>query len=620
MKRSLLNGTAMLCVDDSWHFSTRWFLYLFAVLYFFCFVSTSISSAAPGPQDYAVTLRSPYGTNIFDFTLLTENAIDLGPQASVTRANGSPALLASVQSGGVTLQPDALAGRIYSTSSVSLKPHAHLLGGIDSPSVKLAPNSVVDGTINKSAKLTPLEQITFSVKFPSANAGNIKILPHKTRQLDPARYGEIQVSAGAKLVLKSGTYYAEQFKLQPGALVEVNQQNGPTYVFIRQSARLSGDVSFIPDYYGFFLLQIGSASIDVDTAFQGVLVAPWARLNIKKADRPHRGVFFAQSIVVKGNTSVIYGDPNPLLPLLYPSGESLQECALSVRPRDDLTGLDRERAYQADIARYCSMVGSDECIIDYTSRANVDFFYAAGKATEREFSPAQYLSLVYDRTRKLNDSKNNPQQWCAWRSMEDSDRDWIPDPIDKCPGTQDLTATDDNGCPDGTLPPAPSAEEFEKAIDSTFVLFNPRCINAPGMPAPMPAGAFFWPCCPERGVFVVVSRITNQPPDCPVWYLVEIQELSGQTPGYLYTVAFMDRDHNPDLVNLGKPVPPNFIQFNPHSTDPGTLGRLGNTVPPKHIRYRVKAINGNGAKGPWSEWKVSTRQSCWALGFDCQEW
>jgi hypothetical protein len=618
MNRCLISNPVMFFRDNIWDFKTRPFLFVLALLFSFC--SASISSAAPDPQEYTVTLRSPSGTQILDLTLLAGNGIHLGPKAGVTTADGSPALLASLGSGGVTLEMDALAGHIYSASVVSLRPFSHLLGGIDSPSVKLASNSVVDGVINKSPTLTPLEEITFLVKFPTTSMGDVTIQPSETRELVPARYRNINVAPGAKLQLKSGTYYAEKFILLPGADLEVRQQNGPTYVISRKLDRLSANLFFTPANHGFLVLQTGSAPIDVDTPFQGVIVAPWAKLNLNNPGEPHRGMFIAQSIVLNPKTSVIYGDPNPLISLLYPPGKDLQECALSVRPRRDLTGLDREQAYQADIARYCSMVGSDECAIDYASRANVDFYYAAGKAMAREFSPAQYLSLVYDRTRKLNLSKSNPQQWCAWRGMKDSDGDWIPDAFDKCPGTPDLTATDDNGCPDGKLPPAPSADEFEKAIDSTFFLFNPNCNNAPGMPPPLPGGAFFWPCCPDRGAFILVSRITNQPPDCPVWYLLEIQELSGQTPGYIYSVAFMDLDHNPDLVNLGRPVPPSFIQFNPHSTDPGTTGRLGNTAPPKHIRYRVKAINGNGAKSPWSEWKISVRQSCLALGFDCQEW
>lgn len=113
--------------------------------------------------------------------------------------------------------------------------------------------------------------------------------------------------------------------------------------------------------------------------------------------------------------------------------------------------------------------------------------------------------------------------------------------------------------------------------------------------------------------------MTNQPAGCPVWYQFDIEELSGPTAGDSYGVMFMDREEAMDLVALGRPVPAGFVQFNPKPADPGTRGRLGNTGGPAKIRYRMRAMNGNGVRGPWSEWKISDKQSCTALGFTCSD-
>jgi hypothetical protein len=146
---------------------------------------------------------------------------------------------------------------------------------------------------------------------------------------------------------------------------------------------------------------------------------------------------------------------------------------------------------------------------------------------------------------------------------------------------------------------------------------NPRCNGAP-VPERVPAGGFYWPAFPERGTFILSGAVTNQPQGCPVWYEFDIEETSGATVGYRYSVAFMDREANTDLVQLGRPVPAGLIQFNPRPNDPrADRVRLAQTGFHAGIRYRVRAMNGAGLRGHWSDWKVSDKGSCLALGFKC---
>jgi hypothetical protein len=353
----------------------------------------------------------------------------------------------------------------------------------------------------------------------------------------------------------------------------------------------------------------------VATPFHGVLIATDAALDLANGGAPHRGAFFARSIRLGAKASVVHEAANPLVSLIAPPGADIQRCAESIRPRDDLTGEAREIAFQADIARYCTMAGADDCTVDITARANVDYFLAAAALIHDDISPAQYLAIVRDRTRKRLAFESDAPRAQAFCRGQDADGDWVVDSSDSCPNTPPRTATVDSGCPDSTLPPAPSRVDVHAAFVAKGFLLNAGCSGAT-VPPTIPAGAFYRPVNLYLGSYIFSGRVTNQPPGCPVWYFFDIEEHRG-TDVRNYTVAFGAFEEERALVGFSdRTVPTGFIQFNSRPTDVGTRGLLG-LVGQRTVRFRVRAMNGAGMRGGWSEWKVTTSADCRALGFTC---
>lgn len=296
---------------------------------------------------------------------------------------------------------------------------------------------------------------------------------------------------------------------------------------------------------------------------------------------------------------------------------NLAACVEQVPVRTDIPeGKAREVAYQEDIGRYCGG-GMDACSNHLNAAANVDYTAAALQLAGGTMSAAQYLATSRDRTRKLRATEEAPRRAIQLCHSSDSDGDWIPDSLDRCPNTPDLVATDDHGCPETTLPDAPDTAAVRRVLSQMNVAINPNCKDAV-VPDRVPAGGFYWPAYRDRGTYILAGRVTNQPTGCSVWYQFEIEEISGPHVGYRYDVAFMDREATTDLVQLGRPVPPEFVQFNPRPNDvrPDRV-RLAQTGFNAGIRYRVRAINATGVRGLWSEWKISDKGSCTALGFEC---
>ena len=61
----------------------------------------------------------------------------------------------------------------------------------------------------------------------------------------------------------------------------------------------------------------------------------------------------------------------------------------------------------------------------------------------------------------------------------DADGDLVPDSMDLCRATPDLTRTDDQGCPDRTpLAPQPSAEEMHQVFTKMKLITSPACDSA----------------------------------------------------------------------------------------------------------------------------------------------
>lgn len=113
-------------------------------------------------------------------------------------------------------------------------------------------------------------------------------------------------------------------------------------------------------------------------------------------------------------------------------------------------------------------------------------------------TPAQYVALSRDRTRKLRTAEDDSRRARDLCEGRDSDGDWVLDNVDRCPNTPDLVATDDVGCPLTSLPPGPSQDDVVAGLGHMNLWIDPHCSNAP-VPEVSPAGAFYISGAPELG-------------------------------------------------------------------------------------------------------------------------
>jgi hypothetical protein len=616
------------------------------------------ATQALGNPSTTLTISAPNPLSAIGPVLESANAIGIGPLVNVT--SGS---IAAMGAGGIATQPGDALNDVWSVGPVLLGSNTLVRGTLFAASVTQGLGDVVNAR-NTTPPITPPSTLTWTVSYPSGTANSFIVNPGPPLTLKPGLYGAITVNPLGTLNLSAGTYYLSGLAVNPTGTVKIDQTNGPVIIYVNGALLLDGPFVATgggpPDLFVGYLgqLPIVLNGLPGCTAFNGALVAPFALLTLDAGT--YAGFYSAQNIVVAGNAQISYQAPLAIAAAALAAGgtsgtgsisdagilnapdagpfnaASLQTCtSLISPPTAALTGIlagagdaGPGAAYQSAIARYCTAQGTSQCMQTLIGLANADYTAGALESVANTITPAQSIALDRDRYNKLHLAEADASVASSFCNGPDSDGDWIPDSVDKCPGTPPLTATDNSGCPLATLPPAPDASAFQTYWPMMKVMLDPLCNGAPS-PGEV-SGAAMWQtpnpqngAGPQNGMFIVANAITNQPPGCHVWYLFQVRTMGPNGPAAPpFVVAWESAEAIPVVGNLpGLPnVPGQYLQFVANSSAGGGRALLASLAGSDFsVSFRVQAINGNGLRGPWGDWKSPTETDCLNLGVFCQQ-
>jgi hypothetical protein len=559
-----------------------------------------------------ITLQEPKDMPILAPVITGSSGVSVSGSGVVTGTT------VAMGTSGINVEPDGVLSDVWSRGRATLKDRVKLNGMLHASLTTLGSGVVITGGTDHAPVFDPPASLSWTVTYPTGSGPSYTMNSGQTRTLAPGLYGSLLLNSGGKLNLSSGTYYVTSLDMEAASTLTLDQTNGPVIIYEATTLILRGAINTTSgDSPDLLLGYLGTSPIYVESVFSGAIIAPSAALTLRRVTGTHTGYFYAASVSSVDGAKVQYRAP---LAIAVAANPDLEDCPQLIIQSSNLTGRALDANYQALLARYCTMPGTSQCMTNLVGRANADYTAAAKQVVAAVLSPAQYLALSRDRTRKMHAAESNSAQANALCTQQDSDGDWVVDSKDKCPNTPDLSATDDDGCPITTLPQAPSGDDVRKLLNNWGMMFNPLCVDAP--PPPEAAGAaVFQTATPGNGTFIVAQRVTNQPAGCPTWYLFQIREMPWQGQAQQpYVVAFQDSEAIAPVGGLAQlpNVPPSLIQFNAKPGDPGERSRLGSIpLEPSGINFRVQAINGNGQRGPWSQWKVPSQADCRALGVVC---
>jgi hypothetical protein len=332
---------------------------------------------------------------------------------------------------------------------------------------------------------------------------------------------------------------------------------------------------------------------DSDTELHAIVSAPTGTL-VFHPRTSARGAFAAHDMQINADALVVY-ESGFTLPL--------KSCiaGFQIPPDKVVPGKDPQDLAHTIAATACLAPDASSCEIMFLAEANFDRRSAAKQLVAGLFTPARYVAVSRDRTRKLLRGDADPT-WIAALCRGDSDGDLVPDDRDACPGTPSLTATDDRGCTDPNLPAAPDPVKMKKVFDNAGIMIGGGCDGAPEPSAPIVTDV----CLdrPNLRFLITVSQDPRQPASCLVWYQMNTASVEEGEPDENFR-AFLAFERGQAVTqtatSLTLPVP---LTCDPTVETKGD----GRSWPcdevdgdPYNTLIAARAINGNGQQSSWGQ-------------------
>jgi hypothetical protein len=166
--------------------------------------------------------------------------------------------------------------------------------------------------------LAPVEEFRWHVEFSGQSAGDRRSDGSSAQRLElaPGRYGGLFVEPRSTIIVRTGTYWFKSLSLPDQATLEIDNSDGPVYIWVEQSLELDGVMRDLYVASNILIGYAGQKPLVVHSTVRATLVAPWAKLDLHAARAPHRGAFFARSIDVEAQTVVRHRAFNALATVL----------------------------------------------------------------------------------------------------------------------------------------------------------------------------------------------------------------------------------------------------------------------------------------------------------------
>lgn len=344
----------------------------------------------------------------------------------------------------------------------------------------------------------------------------------------------------------------------------------------------------------------GLVSINDLIAMVGIALGEAATSRCPAGDANGDGQVSIAEIVQAVNNALDGCNAPPHTPT--PTPASPGDCAERVRAAvrlENLPPLEANLAYRQRLLQQCladpEATPSDAEASFKGSCLGIDYVRFAEMFLAEQLDASAYLGLVRDRSAKGRMAEREIGYVEAF-AAGDEDGDCVPDSLDQCAHTPPDTVTDEDGCPDSSRarPTAATDEDVRRAIDRLQVPLDARCLNPghPGIPKPIKFG---YNNVNRNTLKVAIVPVSRDPAACPIYY--ELNFSFHKAAGVPAHAGFIVADS----TNI-EPGGPRAV-FVLDGTDVGQRKALFDEW--KYEAgggfWRVRAINGAGIAGPWSD-------------------
>ena len=252
--------------------------------------------------------------------LWAQGSLVIADRVKIKKQDGTYAPVVNAGSAQTNVGADAAVGDLWSRGAVELRDRSVAHGNLRTRStLKLDANASVTGLVTQNGTLLVIPTLSLAVTFPGTNQGNKTIAPNAQLTLAPGAYADVTVNAGATLFLSTGTYFFNNWDVEPNAKISCTSGSGQIVINVKVGFTYRG--SIVEKTGGrpkVFVGVFGTSAIPLEGPFTGTLMALTAPLTIATLKPPaaHSGAFYAQSITVNPDNTITYfpfaGPPTPV--------------------------------------------------------------------------------------------------------------------------------------------------------------------------------------------------------------------------------------------------------------------------------------------------------------------
>ena len=262
------------------------------------------TSGMAGASAYTFSFQLPAGVNRNQVVFATTGG-DLWIDDGVKAINGSGYASVSAVNGGKVnrIGVGAQVQNVWSNGDVQLANNAIVHGSLYTTGA-LVPQSgaQVLGLTAEDYDIGPLQNISWAVTFPPNTLPAVNL--ETAQALTPGGYPDYDIKTGGQLNLTNGTYYFQSLMIEPGGTLQVNNTQGPVFIYMQNAFTQRGTVNTSSPGTNVLFGLAGTSPVSIGTSLNGILVAPAASVSLETLyGSTHQGAVFAKSITAHQNTT-----------------------------------------------------------------------------------------------------------------------------------------------------------------------------------------------------------------------------------------------------------------------------------------------------------------------------
>jgi hypothetical protein len=196
-------------------------------------------------------------------------------------------------------------GDVASVARVVLRERARVGGDlVTGGSLSRDDGALVTGTTLERQTVILPRLAPFLADFPALGR-DVVVARGRTVTLAPGAYRHVTVRDDGRLRLSAGTYFFGSLVMESGSTVRLDKRQGEILIRVMSTFVYRGRfIDPASPFAGAIVVYQGDRPAELETRFEGTLIAPRGKLELESVPGGHEGAFFARDLLVRARAQL----------------------------------------------------------------------------------------------------------------------------------------------------------------------------------------------------------------------------------------------------------------------------------------------------------------------------